>query len=322
MSNLLATQIVNIRWEAPDICSLTLRPLDHVLKATSIQAGAHIDLHLGKGIVRSYSLINPGDTQSYRIAVKLEPASRGGSRHVHQQLHIGQSLEISQPRNHFSLDESAAHSVLVAGGIGITPIFAMLQRLQQLGKTVHLIYCARRRADAAFLNEIETLMASHADGMSVQYCFADEGMAIPDLQALLAGHTANTHFYCCGPAPMLDAFEQACAALGHAHLHLERFSPPEQAAPAASGSYTAMLKKSGLTLKVETGQSLLDAILDAGVTADFSCREGICGSCETKVLCGEVEHRDFVLSKEEKAANRTMMLCVSACKSEYLELDI
>jgi len=322
MSNLLVTQIVNIRLDAPDICSLTLRPLDHVLNASSIQAGAHIDLHLGNGLVRSYSLINPGDMQSYHIAVKLDPASRGGSRHVHQQLHIGQRLEISPPRNHFSLDESAEHSVLVAGGIGITPIFAMLQRLHQLGKSVHLVYCTRRRADAAFLDEIKALMTSQAGSMSVQYCFADEGVPIPNLKALLAGHTANTHLYCCGPAPMLSAFEEACADLGYAHMHLERFSPPEQVVPVASSGYTATLKKTGLTLKIESGQSLLDAILAAGVTADFSCREGICGSCETRVLCGEVEHRDFVLSKEEKAANRSMMLCVSGCKSEHLELDL
>lgn len=322
MSALLATQIVNIRLEAPDICSLTLRPLDHTLSTTTIAAGAHIDLHLAHGLVRSYSLTNPGDAQSYRIAVKLDPKSRGGSRHVHQQLRIGQCLEISPPRNHFSLDESAEHSVLLAGGIGITPIFAMLQRLRQLGKSVHLIYCARSRADAAFLDEIAALMTGKTDESSIQYCFADEGVAIPDLRALLAGHGIHTHLYCCGPAPMLDAFEQTCADLGYTHVHVERFSPPEQQAAATGGSYTAVLKKSDLSLKIESGQSLLDAILAAGVAADFSCREGICGSCETRVLCGEVEHRDFVLSKEERTANRTMMLCVSGCKSAHLELDL
>ena len=322
MSKLSTAQIVNIRLEAADIISLDLKPLDHALNASSIEAGAHIDLHLSQGLVRSYSLINPGNTEVYRVAVKLDPKSRGGSRHVHQQLRVGQQLDISQPRNHFALHEAAEHSVLVAGGIGITPIYSMLLRLQQLGKSAHLLYCARSRNDAAFLQEMDALIASRPQALSGQYCFADEGVAVPNLKSLLAGHSANTHFYCCGPAPMLDAFEQACAELGYPHVHLERFTPPEQAAAKASDSYTATLKKSGLTLKIESGQSLLDVILKAGVAADFSCQEGICGSCETRVLCGEVDHRDFVLSGEEKAANRSMMICVSGCKSEHLELDL
>ena len=322
MSKLSTAQIVNIRLEAADIISLDLKPLDHALNKASIEAGAHIDLHLSQGLVRSYSLINPGNTEVYRVAVKLDPKSRGGSRHVHQQLRVGQQLDISQPRNHFALHEAAEHSVLVAGGIGITPIYSMLLRLQQLGKSAHLLYCARSRNDAAFLQEMEALIASRPQALSGQYCFADEGVAVPNLKALLAGHSASTHFYCCGPAPMLDAFEQACAELGYPHVHLERFTPPEQVAAKASDSYTATLKKSGLTLKIEPGQSLLDVILKAGVAADFSCQEGICGSCETRVLCGEADHRDFVLSAEEKAANRSMMICVSGCKSEHLELDL
>lgn len=309
----LQALIFNIRYEAKGIISIELHPATRQVLFPSAEAGAHLDLHLGHGLVRSYSLTNPGADQSYVIAVLNDPKSRGGSRFIHEQLRVGQFVEISAPRNHFRLDETAAQSVLVAGGIGITPIYAMLQRMRELAMPVELIYCARNRDDAAFVKDLEALKAGAAY-VSIHYHFDAEEGAPPDLQKLLAGRSAETHFYCCGPAPMMDSFEHACEALGAVHIHLERFAATAFQSPATNG-YSVELKKSGTTIKVPAGVSLLDAMLQAGLKPDFSCREGVCGSCETKVISGDVDHQDQILTKQEKSENKSMMICVSGCRS-------
>ena len=314
-SNLQAL-IFNIRYEAKGIISIELRPLTPQVLFPIADAGAHLDLHLGNGLVRSYSLTNPGAEQSYVIAVLYDPKSRGGSRFIHEQLRVGQVVEISAPRNHFRLDETAAQSVFVAGGIGITPIYAMLLKIRELAMPVELIYCARSRDDAAFVRDIEALKVGAAY-VSVHYHFDAEEGAPPDLQKLLAGRSAETHFYCCGPAPMMNAFEQACATLGAVHIHLERFAATD-VQPQAINGYSVELKKSGMTIQVPAGVSLLDAMIQAGLKPDFSCREGVCGSCETKVISGDVNHHDQILTKQEKADNKSMMVCVSGCRSGSL----
>jgi len=320
----LQALVFNLRYEAKGIVSIELRPArpDVVFPAT--EAGAHIDLHLGNGLGRSYSLTNPGDAQRYVIAVLNDRNSRGGSRYVHEQLRVGQVIEISAARNHFRLNETAEHSVLLAGGIGITPIYAMLQRLLDLGSSVELIYCARNRDEAAYIENIKTLTkhtATRKTPITVQYHFDGEKGVPPNLTHLLAGRPLGTHFYCCGPGPMLDAYEKACEALGQVHVHLERFSAAKEMPQVTTDSYSVELKKSGKTVQVPSGVSLLDALLQAGLKPDFSCREGVCGSCEIKVISGEVDHRDQILTKQEKAANKSMMICVSGCRSGILVLD-
>jgi vanillate O-demethylase ferredoxin subunit len=234
---------------------------------------------------------------------------------VHEQLRVGATITIGAPRNNFPLDETAAHTVLIAGGIGITPIYGMLNELRRLGKSAELLYCARSRAEAAFVNGL-----LGADG--VQTHFDAEAGGPPDLRAYLGGKSADAHFYCCGPTPMLDAFERTCEALGLPNVHIERFAAAEPVVPTQGSEYECHLARSQKMVLVPTGKSLLDALLEAGVDVDHSCREGVCGSCETAVVDGMPDHRDGVLTKAERESGKTMMVCVSGCKGRRLVLDL
>ncbi|MBO9537711.1 PDR/VanB family oxidoreductase [Herbaspirillum sp.] len=310
----ISVRVQAMRFEAQGVVSIELRQPEGG-ELPPFAAGAHVDLHLPNGIVRSYSLSNsPAERHRYVVGVLNDRNSRGGSRYVHEQLRVGSLITISEPRNNFPLDESAAHSVLIAGGIGITPISCMYGHLVRQGKSVELFYCARSRKEAAFTAELlgQPGVASHFD---------DEAGAPPDLRGFLAARPKDAHFYCCGPTPMLNAFESICEELGLPNVHIERFAA-EKVAPIQSGSYVAELARSKSSVTVPAGKSLLDALLDAGISVDHSCREGVCGACETKVIEGELDHRDGVLSKSERAAGKTMMVCVSGCKGQRLVLDL
>ncbi|WP_304306669.1 ferredoxin reductase, partial [Pseudacidovorax intermedius] len=203
--SLLRARVHTMRHEADGIVSVEFRPANAGVSFPAFAAGSHIDLHLANGLVRSYSLCNPcSDSGRYVVGVLNDRASRGGSKFVHQQLRVGQVIDISAPRNNFELHEDAPKSVLVAGGIGVTPIFCMLQRLVALGRPVELVYCARTRKEAAFVEPI-TALAAEAK-VPVTWHFDDEQGAPPKLAQLLEGRGADSHFYCCGPTPMLDAF--------------------------------------------------------------------------------------------------------------------
>jgi ferredoxin-NADP reductase len=275
---------------------------------------------LPNGMVRSYSLANDSrETHRYVLGVLKDRSSRGGSRCVHEQLRVGTRLKISVPRNNFPLRAEAKHSVLLAGGIGITPILCMARALQAQGQSLEVIYCARQRAGMAFADELSAL------GVPVTWHLDDEAGGPPDLQALLAARpdAGDTHYYACGPAVMLDAFEQSCAKLGYAHAHIERFAAVEvKAADDARRSFQVELRRSGKTLEITPDTTLHQALLACKADVPFSCEEGICGSCETRVIEGEPDHRDSVLTAAERATNRVMMVCVSGCKSERLVLDL
>ncbi len=319
MTATLNARVHQIRHEAKDIHSIELRPADGGA-FPAFEAGSHIDLHLGNGLVRSYSLFNPaGETHRYAVGILKDARSRGGSRWVHEQLRVGSTITISAPRNNFRLHEDATHSVLVAGGIGVTPILCMARRLQALGRPFEVLYFARSRQSAAFIDEIQAL------GAPVHWHFDDEAGGPPDLKALLASRPAGpaTHYYACGPAVMLDSFEAICAELGYANAHIERFTAIEvKAASDARASYTVELRKSGKVITVSAGQTLLQALRECGAQLETSCEDGICGACETRVLAGTPDHRDSVLSKAEREANKTMMVCVGGCKSQTLALDL
>ncbi|RJF92237.1 PDR/VanB family oxidoreductase [Noviherbaspirillum saxi] len=314
-SALISVRVQAMRFEAAGIVSVELvSPQGGELPA--FEAGAHVDLHLPNGIVRSYSLLNsPQERHRYVVGVLNDRNSRGGSRYVHEQLRVGATIPISAPRNNFPLDESAAHSVLIAGGIGITPISCMFSRLRSLGKPAELLYCARSRTEAAFCDE---LLAQ--DG--VQAHFDQDKSGPPDLRSYLASKPKDAHFYCCGPTPMLNAFESICEELGLPNVHIERFAATEQVEAVQGSDYVAYLERTKKSITVPAGKSLLDALLEAGMDVDHSCREGVCGACETKVLDGIPEHRDGVLSKAERASNKTMMVCVSGCRGQRLVLDL
>jgi len=319
MQSSLKAYVHTLRFEADDIISVELRPADAAV-FPEFAAGSHIDLHLPNGLVRSYSLSNSTqDKQRYVVGVLKDRASRGGSRCVHEQLRVGQKLEISTPRNNFPLHEDASHSVLVAGGIGVTPLLCMAQRLKDLGKSFEFLYFARSRKSAAFVADIEAL------GVPVTWHFDDEKGGPPDLTALLGRRAVNAteHYYACGPAVMLDNFEKTCATLGHTQAHIERFSAVEVAAAAdAKTSYTVELRSSGRTFEVTPDTTLHKVLIASGVFIPFSCEEGICGSCETRVLEGEVDHRDSILTPAERTTSSVMMVCVSGCKSKRLVLDL
>lgn len=313
----LDARVRTIRHEAARVLSIELVPVQGTA-FPPFTPGAHIDLHLPNGITRSYSLVNsPDERGRYVIGVLDDDRSRGGSRYVHEQLRCGATLAIGKPRNHFALDEQAGATVLVAGGIGITPMLCMYRRLRQSGRGVGLVYCARNRAQAAFLDELEAL------GGNVHLHFDDEHNGRPfELAAFLARQPESVHAYCCGPGAMLSAFEAACSAAGIGNVHIERFAASVPAADPRQTGYTVELARSGRTLFVPAGTTLLDVLLEADVEVDYSCREGLCGACETRVLGGCPDHRDAVLSPAERAAGNVMMICVSRAKSETLVLDL
>lgn len=315
----LQAWVHTLRHEADDIISVELRPVGGG-SFPAFEAGSHIDLHLPNGLIRSYSLFNDsGETHRYVVGVLKDKASRGGSRCVHEQLRVGMRLTISAPRNNFPLHEDASHSVLVAGGIGITPVLCMGKRLKTLGRSFEFLYCARSRASAAFVAEVEAL------GVPVTWHFDDEQGGPPDLQALLGRRApaATEHYYACGPTVMLDNFEKTAARLGHTQAHIERFAAVEVAASVdARQSFTVELRRSGQTFEVTPDKTLHQCLIELKADVPFSCEEGICGSCETRVLEGVPDHRDSVLTAAEQARNEVMMVCVSGCKSSRLVLDV
>ncbi|NIE64854.1 PDR/VanB family oxidoreductase [Burkholderia sp. Ax-1719] len=313
----IEARVRTLRHEAERVLGIELVPAGKE-RFPRFTPGAHIDLHLPGGLIRSYSLVNsPDDVDRYVIGVLADANSRGGSRYVHEQLRCGAVVTIGAPRNHFALDENAASTVLIAGGIGITPMLCMYRRLREAGRSVHLVYCARERSQAAYLDELDA-----ADG-SVHLHFDAEHQGRPfDLAALLAQQPADVHAYCCGPNPMLNAFEAACAQAGIRHVHIERFAATAPLVDVTQHGYTVELAKSGRHLRVPEGVPLLDVLLEAGVDVDYSCREGLCGACETRVLAGCPSHRDAVLTTADRAANKVMMVCVSGAQSPTLVLDL
>lgn len=318
MSHTLPVVIRAVTLEGIGILSFELRPVTGEV-LPSFTAGSHIDVHLPSGIVRSYSLLNSQEEQHrYVIAVQLDPNSRGGSRAAHE-LRVGQQLTISAPRNNFALSETAGHSVLIAGGIGITPLWSMLQRLQFLGRSWDLFYSARTRAHAAFLEALEALQPASRERVYLNFD-QEPGGRMLDLASLIAGQPPGTHFYCCGPKGMLDAFKGASSGLHPECVHLEYFAGTQEVA--REGGFCVQLAKCGLELSVAPGQTILQAVLDAGVDVPYSCQDGVCGSCEVRVLSGVPDHRDLILSADEQERNNRMMICCSGSKSATLVLDL
>lgn len=285
-------------------------------------AGAHIDLHLPNGLVRSYSLCNSQDDRDrYVVAINKDPKSRGGSKLVHENIGVGAKIGISEPVNNFPLIEDAGHVVFIAGGIGITPIWCMIQRLEALGRSWELHYSSRLREMCAFRQPLEALETRKPG--RVHFNFDQEpGGRMTDLRSLMAAVPRDAHLYCCGPNPMLQAFETAAKESGRpsALIHVEYFTAKEAAA--VEGGFTVVLKRSGVSFEVPHGKSILEVFLDNNVDVAYSCMEGVCGTCETAVIEGVPDHRDSLLSPEERASNKTMMICCSGSKTPKLVLDI
>jgi ferredoxin-NADP reductase len=278
--------------------------------------GAHVDLLLPEGLVRQYSLCgDPTDRATWRVAVLREPESRGGSAHVHEKLLEGDEVAVRGPRNHFELVPAQAY-LFIAGGIGITPILPMMRRAEADGVPWELHYGGRSRRSMAFLEALED-----ATGGRITLHPQDE-VGLIDLDRILGTPRPGTLVYCCGPEPLLNAVEQRCATWPEEALHIERFAPKDVGEPVLAGAFEVELSLSGMTLTVPPDKSVLQVVEEAGISVLSSCQEGTCGTCETPVLAGEVDHRDSLLNPAEQAANDTMFICVSraACPKLVLEL--
>jgi tetrachlorobenzoquinone reductase len=317
---LIEVTIRSITRETQDIMSYELGPNRPEQSLPPFTAGAHIDLHLPNGMVRSYSLSNSqADRDRYVVTVARDAASRGGSIFMHEKLGVGDTFPISTPRNNFALDESAQSTLLIGGGIGVTPLWCMAQRLTDLGRPWSMIYCARTRQHAALLEPLRKL--AEKAGVSVRLHFdAEQGGRVLDIAGAVAEAAPDTHIYCCGPKPMLEGFEKAAASRPPQQIHVEYFSAKQ--APAITGGFTVVLQRSSKEVFVAPGKSILDAVLALGIDVPYSCTEGTCGECETRVTAGIPDHRDSCLTRAQQALNTKMMICVSGSKSEKLVLDL
>ncbi|WP_172143709.1 PDR/VanB family oxidoreductase [Pseudomonas tumuqii] len=306
--------------QAQDICSFELARIDGA-PLPAFAAGAHIDVHLPGGLIRQYSLCNPPwENQSYLIGVLKDPASRGGSRAMHEQMQVGQRLLISEPRNLFPLSEYAQRSLLFAGGIGITPILCMAERLHRLGADFELHYCARSSERAAFVGRLQA--SPFAERVHLHF---DDGPAAQRLDAatLLAEPAADTHLYVCGPGGFMEHVLGTAKAQGwdDQRAHREYFA----AAPinhTNDGSFAVQLNSSGQIIQIRADQSVAEALEACGIDIPLSCEQGICGTCLTRVLAGEPEHRDLFLTEAEQALNDQFTPCCSRAKSPLLVLDL
>lgn len=318
MTDRRTLRVRSMVWEAEGILGVELVPTNPDTLLPASEPGAHIDLHLGNGCVRSYSLTNPGEHDRWWLAIQQDAASRGGSRWIHEALRPGATIEVDGPRNHFLLDESAPHTVLIAGGIGITPLLAMARRLAMAERPWTLHYAARSRARMAFADTLRVL--AQRSGAMLDLRWTDEGDPPLDLDAIVAALPQDAHVYACGPAGLLAAFDAATATLPGERVHLEHFASSQAAA--TEGGFTVKLARDGRSIPIVPGRSILDALLDIGLKPPHACREGLCGACETRVIDGTPDHRDQFLTDAEMAEGQRMMICCSGSKSPVLVLDL
>ena len=314
----LVVEVTAVHAVATDVVALTLTPTD----GTPLPAwtpGAHVELHLPSGRMRQYSLCGEPEAAEWTVAVLRELAGRGGSAELHEIARPGLRLTVRGPRNRFPLVDAPAH-LLLAGGIGVTPLLAMARALTGRGTRPRMVYGGRTRASMAFTGELAILL-----GDDLRLVPQDTD-GLPDLAALLAGTAPGTAVYCCGPGPMIEAVRAACeAARRSADLRVELFAAPADAPAVDTSGDTAfdvVLARSGRTLTVPADRPLLDTLREAVPALSYDCEQGYCGACEARVLAGIPEHRDTVLTDEERAAGTTMMVCVGRARTPLLTLDL
>jgi vanillate O-demethylase ferredoxin subunit len=303
--------------EAVDICRLELVPIDG-RTLPSFTAGAHIDVHLADDLVRSYSLCNdPAERQRYVLGIQKDANSRGGSRAVHEHLQIDDELTIRSPRNHFELDPTATRSVLIGGGIGITPLLAMAEQLHREGADFELHYTVSERARLAFADRLAS--APYAQRVQI---YLSKQRRLP-LDTLLSTPAAGQHLYLCGPQRLIDAALDTARKSGwqESSLHWEFFAGAKTRNDGDQG-FELEIASSGRIVPVPAGQTALQALTLAGIAVPMACEEGVCGTCLTKVLAGSVDHRDRYLTPEEQAANDQFTPCCSRARTARLVLDL
>jgi ferredoxin-NADP reductase len=310
--------VLSRRDAADGVVTLDLGRPDGSLLPTW-EPGAHVDLHLGTdggAMVRQYSLCgDPADRARWRIAVLLESTGRGGSRCVHYELVAGSAVRARGPRNHFPFN-SGGHYLFIGGGIGITPLIPMMNAATAAGAEWSLAYGGRSRQSMAFIDE---LVAAYGDHVVVH---PQDTHGLLDLAGLLGTPLADTHVYCCGPGPLLDAVESMCAGWPSGALHIERFAPKAAGDRVVAGPFEVEVVSTGRVLTVAPEQTVLEVLQNNGLFVDSSCEEGTCGSCEVAVVDGAIDHRDSVLTAEERDEGKLMMVCVSRSACPRLVLDL
>lgn len=320
MSATLTVRVARKAAEATDICTYELVQTNGAA-LPAFSAGSHIDVHLPGGITRQYSLCNdPAESHRYLIGVLRDPQSRGGSQAMHDLVNEGDTLQISAPKNHFPLAHDAKRSVLLAGGIGVTPILCMAERLAIAGAAFEMHYCSRSSARTAFVSRIQ------ASGFASQVQFHfDDGDAAQklDMVRLLAAPQVGTHLYVCGPKGFMDAALELARAAGWpaSQLHYEFFGA-EVAKSDSDAGFDIKLASSGRIIPVAKDQTVTQALSAAGVEVLTSCEQGVCGTCLTRVLEGVPDHKDQYLTPEEQAANDQFTPCCSRSKTPLLVLDL
>jgi len=316
MNDFLEVRIARRKEEAEGIISLELvDPAGNGLPP--FEAGAHIEVQVAPGLIRHYSLCgSPEDRHCYRLGILREPASRGGSARIHEHFHEGALIAISPPSNQFRLEEGAGHSLLVGGGIGITPILAMAWQLHRIGASFEVHYCVRNRTRAAFLKLLE--QAPFADKVTLH--IDDDGQRL-DIPGLLQEPDVKRHVYVCGPGGFMDVVISTARQQGWpaSNVHYEYFAADIDT---TGEGFTLHAERSGLILQVPEDRSIAQVLLEAGVEVPLSCEQGVCGTCLTRVLEGIPDHRDLFLTEEEKASNDQMLLCCSRASGSFLRLDI
>ncbi|HEX6017749.1 MAG TPA: PDR/VanB family oxidoreductase [Burkholderiaceae bacterium] len=322
MTERLALQVADVRAEARDVVLLELRAAGGAA-LPAFEPGAHLEVELPNGLLRHYSLCNDWrERERYLVGVGRAVNGRGGSQYIHQHVRRGMSLKASAPRNNFALDPEARGFVFVAGGIGITPINAMVQWCEANRRPWRLVYAVRSRQRAAFYETLRELPDR------VQFHFDDENAGLLDVGAALAGVERGEQIYCCGPAPLVKAVREATAHLPEGTVKFEFFTAPADSrsdtpqGAAADGAFRIELRRSGQTLDVPAGQSILEVLERHGHEVPFSCREGLCRTCETSIVAGACDHRDYVLSADERQAGKSLMVCVSRSLEPLLVLDL
>lgn len=318
-SSLLELVVTNFQSEAKDTVVLELQhPQKQLLPRFS--AGSHLEVYLANGLIRHYSLLNcSSEMHRYVIAVGLANEGRGGSQYIHHNIRVGDTLKVSHPRNNFPL-LAAEEYCFIAGGIGITPILSMIHWCIKNHKKWRLIYALRHKQRASFYEDLIQRAPNN-----IQFHFNDENeQQHLNIEDLVKSLTENEHVYCCGPNAMMQSVQQATQYLPKERVHFEWFSAPvcDDSRIQTTDSFTLKLKHSGKEIQVMADQSILDALEQEGFELPFSCRAGICRTCETTVCSGTPDHQDMILSDEERAENKTILICVSRAKSQIIELDL
>lgn len=312
----LQLRVADISAEARDVVRLEL--VDARGQALpAFEPGAHVALKLPNGAVRQYSLVNDWrDRSRYVLGVGRVRGGRGGSECVHAELRRGMLLQSAAPANHFPLRPDAARYLFIAGGIGITPILSMIRWCIAMDKPWQLVYAARNRSRLAFYEDL----VPH--GEHVRLHCDDEAAGPLPVARLMADAPADAEVYCCGPTPLMEAVRECASPVPAASRHFEWFSAPASEAPAATDGFWIDLRRSGQSLQVPPDLSILEVLERHGHEVPFSCREGVCGTCETGVCEGEIDHRDYVYPESRREGLRSMLICVSRARSSRLVLDL